>query len=347
MGNRWLPALGLVVGAMALGGGAHSAAARDLMVVGFGGGFQDTAREHLFEAYEAATGQPVSDDVYDGDMAKVYAMSQAGDVIYDIIMVEAPELVRGCEDGVFEPIDWTIVDKEKFIPTGTIKCGVGAAGWGAAMFYDKARHAEGPQTFAEFWDVETFPGKRSLRAGPKMTLEAALLADGVPADQVYEVLATPEGQDRAFAKLDEIKEHVIWWKSGAQPLQFIGSGEVDYATGYTGRIIRANGEGSDYELVWPTLLYSIDYWAVVKGSPMTKEAMQMIEWMTEPDPLRAQAAVWPTSPANAEIINDPAIREANPGMVLNHADEGLFLDTEFWILYGDDLEARFTNWAAQ
>ncbi len=347
MRNGWLPAVGLVVGALALGSGGPAAQARDLMVVGFGGGFQDTAREHLFEAYEAASGQAVSDDVYEGDMAKVYAMVQANDVIYDIIMVEAPELVRGCEDGVFEPIDWTIVNKDKFIPTGTIKCGVGAAGWGAALFYDKARHATGPQTFAEFWDTATFPGKRSMRGGPKMTLEAALMADGVPADQVYEVLATDEGVDRAFAKLDEIKDDIIWWKSGAQPLQFVGSGEVDYAFGYTGRIIRANGEGADYDLVWPTLLYSIDYWAVVKGSPMTKEAMQMLEWITEPGPLRAQAAVWPISPANAEINTDPEIRASNPGMVLNHADEGLFLDTEFWILYGDDLEARFTNWAAQ
>lgn len=322
-------------------------AARDLTIVGFGGGYQDSAREKLFEAYEAASGTPVSDDVYNGEMAKIYGMVETGNVTYDIIMVEAPELVRGCEDGVFAQIDYSVVDGSKFIDGATHECGVGGTGWGAAMFYDKARHAEGPSTFAEFWDVEAFPGKRALRTGPKMTLEAALLADGVGKNELYEVLATDEGVDRAFAKLDEIKDHMIWWKSGAQPLQLVGSGEVDYAFGYTGRIIRANGEGSDYALNWGTLLFSIDYWAVVSGSPMADEAMKMVDWITSSEPLRAQAAIWPISPANKEVNADPELQAANPGMVLNHADEGLFISTEFWIQHGDELEAKFTSWAAQ
>lgn len=326
---------------------APVAQARDLTIVGFGGGYQDSAREHLFEAYEKATGVGVSDDVYNGEMAKIYGMVQAKDVTYDVIMVEAPELVRGCEDGVFDKIDYSVIDKTKFIDSAVHECGVGATGWGAAVFYDKKRHPVGPSNFAEFWDVEKFPGKRSLRTGPKMTLEAALLADGVAPGDVYTVLSTPEGVDRAFAKLDELKEHIVWWKSGAQPLQFIGSGEVAFATGYTGRIIKANAEGEDYSLNWPTLLYSIDYWAVVSGSPKRDEAMKMIDWITETPQLKSQAAVWPISPANKEVNMDPDIRAANPGMVLNHSDKGLFLDTEFWIINGSDLEARFTSWAAQ
>ncbi len=322
-------------------------AARDLMIVGFGGGYQDSAREHLFEAYEAASGVPVSDDVYNGEMAKIYGMVQAGDVTTDIIMVEAPELLRGCEDGVFARIDYSVIDASKFIDGAVHECGVGATGWGAALFYDKARHENGPSTFAEFWDVKTFPGKRAMRTGPKMTLEAALMADGVPASEVYTVLSAPGGVDRAFAKLDEIKEHITWWKSGAQPLQLVGSGEVDYAFAYTGRVIKANSEGANYSMSWNTLLYSIDYWAVVEGSPMSAEAMKMIDWITNEKPLLSQASVWPISPANASVNQNAEVRAANPGMVLNHSDEGLFLNTEFWIANGDDLEAKFTAWAAQ
>lgn len=321
--------------------------ARDLTIVGFGGGYQDSAREHLFEAYEAQSGTAVSDDVYNGEMAKIYGMVETGNVTYDIIMVEAPELVRGCEDGVFAPIDYDVIAKDKFIEGATHECGVGGTGWGAAVFYDKAKHPNGPSNFVEFWDVEAFPGVRSLRTGPKMTLEAALMADGVAKADIYDVLSTDEGVDRAFAKLDEIKDNIIWWKSGAQPLQLVGSGEADFATGYTGRIIGANDDGADYALNWNTLQYSIDYWAVISGSPMVDEAMKMIDWITGPEPLRAQAAVWPISPANKEVNADPALQEANPGMVLNHSDEGLFLSTEFWIQHGDELEAKFTAWAAQ
>lgn len=216
-----------------------------------------------------------------------------------------------------------------------------------ALFYDTSRVTDGPQNMADFWDTERFPGKRSMRAGPKMSIEAALLADGVPLNEVYTVLSTPEGVDRAFAKLDEIKDDLIWWTAGAQPLQFVGSGEVDYALAYTGRVLRAiDEENKPYEMLLKTLIYSIDYWTVVEGSQHTEEAMRMIEWITNAEPLRAQAAAWPISPANIEVNSDPAVQAANPGMVLNHADTGLFIDTDFWIEYGDDLEARFAAWAA-
>ena len=337
-----------LVGATFVAATAGTALARDLTVVGFGGGYQDSAREHLFEAYEAETGTPVSDDVYNGEMAKIYGMVETDNVTYDIVMIEAPEMVRAWEDGGLAPSDWSVVNKDKLLPAGIHKCGVGSVGWGAALFFDTEKHPNGPTNFAEFWDLEKFPGKRSLRTGPKMTLEAALLADGVSKEELYDVLSTEEGVDRAFAKLDEIKPEIVWWKSGAQPLQFVGSGEVEYALAYTGRVLRAKDEESKpYDLQWNTLLYSIDYWTAIAKSPMQDEAMKMIEWITDVEQLKNQASVWPISPANKEFYKDKAILEANPGMVLSHADEGLFIDTEFWITYGDDLSARFEAWAAQ
>jgi putative spermidine/putrescine transport system substrate-binding protein len=335
-----IPVLGAVAQPAAGGG-------RELTVTGFGGGFQDNARVHLFQAYAAATGRPVRDEVYNGEVARIYAMVQARNVTTDVVMVEAPELVRGCEDGVFERIDWTAVRRDKFIPGGTTECGAGAVGWGVTLFYDRARIPAGPQSFADLWDVRRFPGKRSLRFGPKMTLEVALLADGVPAREVYALLATPEGQARAFRKLDQLRPHLVWWRSGTQPLQLVGSGEVAYALGYVGRTARAIAEGADYPLLWPTLLYSFDYWAVVRGSPNRAEAMRMIDFMTDARPLLALSQSWPVSPANIEAANDPGLRQRNPGMVSNHVAEGLFIDTDFWVEHGADLEARFNAWAAQ
>jgi putative spermidine/putrescine transport system substrate-binding protein len=334
--------LGLVA-ALAVG----TAQARDLTVVGFGGGFQDNARKHLFQAYAAASGQKVVDDVYNGEVARIAAMVRAKDVAWDVVMVEAPELVRGCQDGLFERMNWSVIKQDKFVPNGTLPCGAGAVGWGVALFYDQARVAKGPTTYAAFFDTAAFPGKRTLRNGAKMTLEVALMADGVPAADVYKVLATPAGQDRAFAKLDGIKSSVIWWKSGAQPLQLVGSGEVAYAVGYVGRTALAARDGAKYPLLWNTLLYSFDYWAVVKGSPNSVEAMKLVDYMTDAAPLRALAGDWAVSPANKAVADDPAIRTKNPGMVANHTAEGLSIDTAFWVEYGDDLEKRFALWVAK
>ena len=49
--------------------------------------------------------------------------------------------------------------------------------------------------------MKKFPGKRAIRSTPDTVLEAALMADGVPFDQVNDVLKTPEGLDRAFNKI--------------------------------------------------------------------------------------------------------------------------------------------------
>jgi putative spermidine/putrescine transport system substrate-binding protein len=325
---------------------APAASARDLMVVGFGGGFQDNARKLLFQGYAKDAGVPVGDDVYNGEMAKIYSMVKSKDITWDVVMVEAPELARGCEDGAFEKLDWSIVDRTKFIPGGTTTCGAGAVGWGVTIFYDEVRNPKGPQNYAELWDLKKFPGKRSLRFGAKMTLEIALLADGVPQAEIYKTLATEAGQKRAFAKLDEIKSSIVWWKSGTQPLQLIGSGEVAYAVGYVGRTVRAAQDGAKYPTLWNTLLYSFDSWAVVRNTPNKDAAMKLVNYMTDEKPLTALAQVWAVSPANAKVASDPELVKKNPGMVANHAKEGLFIDTEFWVEKGDSLEAKFNAWAA-
>jgi len=326
---------------------AGSAAARDLMIVGFGGPFQDNARTALFQGYSKATNQPVKDDVYNGEMAKVYSMVKSGDVTYDVIMVEAPELVRGCEDGIFEKMDWAVVKKNKFIEGGTSNCGAGAVLWGVTLFYDPAKVPNGPDTYAKLWDTKTYPGKRLFRNSPKTTLEIALLADGVAPADVYKVLATPAGQKRAFDKLDQIKPQLMWWKSGTQPVQLIASGDATYAVGFTGRIVRANEGGAKYPLLWKTLLYSVDYWAVVKGAPNAKEGFKMIEWITDTKPLLTLAETYAVSPANKDAAANPALSAKNPGMLSSHVNDGLFINTEFWVANGEDLEQKFNAWVAK
>jgi putative spermidine/putrescine transport system substrate-binding protein len=322
--------------------------ARDLTVVGFGGVSQNFAKKHFFQAFAKQSGVPVSDDVYNGEMAKIYSMVKSKDVTWDVVMVEQPELAKGCEDGVFEQIDWSIVHREKFIPGGTTDCGAGALGWGVTLFYDQDRIKDGPKTYAEFWDTKRFPGKRTLRSGAKMTLEVALLADGVPKSEVYKTLATAAGQDRAFAMLDKIKSTIVWWKAGPQPLQLVGSGEVAYAVGYVGRAIRANEEDKkNYSVLWDTMLYSIDMWAVVRNSPMKKQAMEIIDFMTDEAPLLAYAKDWPVSPATASVANNEELKKKNPGMVATYANRGLIINTEFWLVHGDQLEARFSAWQAK
>ncbi len=142
------------------------------------------------------------DESWDGGYGVVQAKVKAGKPNWDVVQVEAEELALGCADGLYEKIDWDKVGgKDKFLDSAVNDCGVGAIVWSTAIAYNADKLKDGPQSWADFWDVKKFPGKRSLRKGAKYTLEFALLADGVSKDEVYDVLSTPEGVDRAFKNL--------------------------------------------------------------------------------------------------------------------------------------------------
>ena len=124
--------------------------------------------------------------------------------------------------------------------------------------------------------MDKFPGKRGLRKSAKYTLEFALLADGVPTSDVYKVLATPAGVDRAFAKLDKLKANIQWWEAGAQPPQLLASGDLVMSAAYNGRISAAQVEGKNLKVVWNGSIYDVDSWAIPKGSPNKAEALKFM-----------------------------------------------------------------------
>src|SRR5690606_23417563 len=148
----------------------------------------------------------------------------------------------GCEEGWLEEIDYSkIGGREGFVDGAAMDGAVGTIVFSNIYAYDVSKVPNGgAQAIADLFDTQKFPGARSLRKSPKPTLELALLADGVPTADVYKVLSTPEGVDRAFAKLDTIKKDVkVWWSAGSQPVQLLADGEVAMATAWNGRIFDA------------------------------------------------------------------------------------------------------------
>lgn len=345
--SRWIAGALCAFTAVAAAG---TAAARDLTVVSWGGTYQDAQREIFFKPFAEATGQPVLDESWDGGIGVLQAKVKAGNPNWDVVQVEAEELALGCADGLFEKLDWSqFGGEDAFLPSAVHECGVGAIVWSTAIAYDSARIAEGPQSWADFWDTEKFPGKRALRKGPKYTLEFALLADGVPAEEVYSVLSTPEGIDRAFAKLDALKGDLIWWEAGAQPLQLLASGEVAMTSAYNGRITGINrAEGKAFKVVWPGSIYAVDSWVILAGAENRDRGVEFIAFASQPEhqarlpefvayglPQKEAAAAVP-----AELQADLPTNPAN----LEHA---LPLDVDFWIDNSEELTERFNAWLAQ
>jgi putative spermidine/putrescine transport system substrate-binding protein len=340
------PLLLAAVATLALAG---TAAARDLTVVSWGGAYQDAQKKVYFEPLQKS-GLKMTDESWDGGIGVLRTKVQAGNANWDVVQVESEELVLGCEEGLFEKLDFAkIGGKEQYLPAAVNECGVGAIVYDFILAYDGDKLKDGPKSWKDFWDTKKFPGKRALRQGPKTNLEFALIADGVPPAEVYNVLKTEAGVERAFKKLEEIRGDLIFWKAGAQPPQLLASGEVVMTSAYNGRISAANEKDKkNFKISWDGALYTIDSWVILKGSPMQDAAYKYLDFVGKADhqaKLPDFIAYGVTNKKASDLINAKVLPDlpTNPKNMQNAAE----LDAQFWIDNIDRLTERFNKWAAK
>ncbi|SIR99831.1 ABC transporter substrate-binding protein [Pseudomonas sp. A214] len=325
------------------------AAPQSLTVISFGGATKQAQDKAYFQPFNASGAGSIVAGEYNGELSKIKAMVAAGHTSWDVVEVESPELLRGCEEGLFEGLDLSALgDPANFVPGTLTECGVATYVWSMVLAYDQSKLAKAPKSWADFWNVTEYPGKRGLRKGAKYTLEIALLADGVEAQELYKVLNTPEGVSRAFAKLDQIKPNIQWWEAGAQPAQWLVAGDVAMSAAYNGRIASAQKEGMKLSIVWPQSLYDPEYWAVVKGTPNKVLAEQFIAFASQPQAQKVFSENIPYGPVHRKALAllPGAVQEQLPTAEANLA-EARAVDAEFWVDHGEELEQRFNAWAAR
>lgn len=347
---RWpVLAPAIAAGALLLLGGPT--AARDLTVTSWGGSYQAAQRELYFEPYQKQTGIKLVEDTWDGGIGVLRTKAQ-GTPVWDVVQVETDELVLGCEEGILEPMDWQALGgKDKFLPAAVHECGVGAIVWATVLAYDGAKFpSAGPNSWADFFDTQKFPGKRGLRKGPRQALEFATMAQGVPPAEVYAALRAPGGIDKAFAKLDAIKKDLVFWEAGAQPPQLLASGELVMTSAYNGRITAANRHDKrNFKIAWPAgFVYQIDSWVVLKNSPLKAKAFELVTFLTRPEnqaKLPAKIPYGPTHVDGAKLV--PAEFAADIPSAPQNLAHGVFFDAGFWVENVERLTERFNAWAAQ
>jgi len=327
-GARWLGAALLCVALPA-------AAAGELTVISFGRADRAALAEAYLEPFAKATGIAVKSFSYDGQVTELTQMVHAGAPVWDVMQVESRTLEQGCRQGLFEKLDAARVPAATdFIPGALSQCGVGIFTWAQALVYsDQLR--DGPHSWADFWDSRKYPGKRGLRRSAKYTLEIALLADGVAAKDVYSTLSTEAGVQRAFRKLDKIRNNTVWWEAAAQPGALLAAGVVSMSSAYTLWFDPADERNRHSRIVWRQSLYDIDSWAIPKGSPKLDEAYRFIAFASSAEHQKV---------LSEHLAYGPTNRNAVQLLPVNLTD-ALRIDTAFWIEHGDALERRFNSWA--
>ncbi len=340
--------LATIVGTGAIFG--QTAEARDLTVTGWGGSSTAAQEKAWYQPYTEKTGINLLEATWSGGIGILRTKVQGGNADWDVVQVEADEVILGCEEGLFEKLDWNkLGGSDKFIPAAVNDCGVGNEVWTVLLGYDGDRLKDGPKSWADFWNLKKWPGKRGLRKTPKYTLEAALMADGVPPQDVYKVLSTPVGVDRAFKKLDEIKPNIVWYTSPSQVPELVGSGELIMSMGTQGRYLAANQQNKkNFKIVWNGNNYAVDFWVILKGSPNKEKAMDFIAYMSQPEVQARLPNYIPlgvTNKAAAPLI-DPKVRPILPTAPEN-IQNAVALNAQFWVENNDQLTQRFNAWAAK
>lgn len=252
-------------------------ASDSVTVASWGGSYQKAQSLALFEPAAKAMGIEVKQETY-GGMSDVRLKVKAGAVAWDVVSSGSGSAARAAAEGLLEELDYSVIDVSDFYPTlKTAHC-VGSDVFSTVMAWNTATYPDqAPASWADFWDVEKFPGKRAYRAKVAGALEPALLADGVPGDKVYEVLDSEEGIMRALNKIRELKDHIaVWWKSGAQHAQLMKDGEVDMTTGWNGRFDVAKKDGAKVAYTFNQALLDYDCFAIPKGAPNKDLAMQFL-----------------------------------------------------------------------
>ncbi|MGN6669080.1 MAG: ABC transporter substrate-binding protein [Trinickia sp.] len=256
---------------------AARAQTKQIVVSDPGGPYTSAYREAFYDPFEKATGIKVVNVARESQpVAQFAAMVKTKNYMWDAtILTLSADIPYLQANGLLEPIGLKASDYPNLMPEAVAPNWLGVDVYSTVLAYRSYMFAKnGPKSWADFWDVKRFPGRRALRRSPIDTLEEALLADGVPIDKLY-----PLDVDRAFKSLDKIKPHIaLWWSSGAQAMQAIQSGDVDMISTWNGRAQAAKDAGAPVTIVWNQGLYSIEGWAIPKGTPRAEAAKQFVRF---------------------------------------------------------------------
>ncbi|MDT4827909.1 Bacterial extracellular solute-binding protein [compost metagenome] len=266
---------------------------------------------------------------------------------------EVIDLERACSEGLLEEIPRDILPPgidgtpaaQDFIPEAMAsECAIGNIVWSVVFAYNENTIGGTKATaLTDFFDTAKIPGKRAMRKRPQVNLEWALLADGVPPAEVYEVLATPEGQQRAFDKLATIKKDIVWFDSWSQAPQLLNDGGAVLVQSANGRFYDAiRQEKKPFVIVWDGHIYDLDAWAIVKGSPKKDLALKFIAYATGSKPLAGMpdVAYGPTRKSSTPLMDQTAA----PHLPTAHLDKGIQAGSEFWADHGESLGEKFNEW---
>ena len=317
---------------------------------------QTNAQMHTYAADRSVDVRPA---FWDGDLADVQAMVDKRLYKADVIDFELPKAVQACKGKLLEMINPAMLPAgangvaaaRDFVPGSIGPCWVGSQVYSQVIVFSSTLEPV-PATLADFFDVTKFHGRRALsRASAKYNLEMALLADGVAPGDVYKTLESPEGLDRAFAKLKAL--HPIWAHDSVGALEWLKDGQAVMVTALNGDVANLK----DYVpggMIWDHQLYEMDAFGIPAGDPNKKRALDYIFYATASVPLAGVSSWVPFGPARHSSL--PLVK-ANPetGQAMapllptapGNFRNAFAVDDGWWLVNGAGIAPRWQEFVSQ
>ncbi|MGB0083777.1 MAG: extracellular solute-binding protein [Rhodomicrobiaceae bacterium] len=331
-----------------------------LKIATWGGAYGEAQDRAYFKPFNSRFGYQVKTVIYDGHYDRLKEQGETPE--WSLVDLNGEAATRACNDQLLEHLDPSIVETapngasapEDFLPGAIQPCGIASVAWSAVIVYDR-RLKQKPGSVEDFFNTKRFPGKRILPKQPSYSLELALMADGVKPDAVYSTLATPEGQDRAFAKLSSIKDDIVWWEKPSEVFGRIAAKEAVMGIGFNGRAFMAIvGAREPVEILWDHQIYSFDYWGIPRGAAHQDAAKAFIRFATSPGPLADQTRWLPYGPARRSAVElvgkhaelDLEMKPFLPTYAPNMSS-ALAFDASFWAANEATLTTRFDDWVTR
>lgn len=324
---------------------AGSADARDLAVA-LNDSLAPTAlREAIIRPFAESEGLAVDIQAWEGGVAALRTRLEAQPQ-WDVLSVTGAELLAGCEAGLLEKLDWAALGgRERLLPGAASDCGLGVALRATILTWNRDK-LQGTPGWAEFGDVVKLPGRRGLRKHPRGTLEAALMADGVPPGEIYRQLRTDAGVERAFRKLEQLRPYIMWWQDEVEAVRLLTSGDVLMTSAPASAVAEANRqEGRNFAMQWTGGITSVMALAIARGAPNPAAATRLLAFAAEPRVQAALPALAPLGPlAKGALDGLPAevatVLSTSPANLA----AGVPTDEAFWRDNLAKLSQRFDVW---
>ncbi len=314
-----------------------------LTVADPGGPFGPAFRKAFYDPFQKETGITIVNVAREAEpTAQFKSIVETGAYIWDVctLTLSARKILE--KGDLLEPTGIKEADAPGMMAEALFPNFVGTDVYSTIFAYRTDKMGDkAPKSWTDFWDVEGFPGRRALRKNPIDTLEQALLADGVPLEELY-----PLDVDRAFASLDKIKPHIaVWWTGGAQSTQLLQSGEVDMISGWNARLQAAIDGGTPAELVWNQGLYSIEGWGIPKGNPKADAAREFVRFCTKPEQQALYTSELAYGPTNRKAYDSiPAERAKVLPTAPANISQMRIASEDWWSANRADMTERFNAW---